>query len=196
MSTSEAVSNPKTVRRFPQWPRPKRTSGVGALPEIPRNSDSTTTFSLYLSHWQREISHARSVVKARARSVAVLAAAGSGVVAIFGAIAAAFATAPVPIVFGLLSTAVSSAVAVLVVWDQHFHHRELWIQRTQILNDLQRLRMRFEFEKPDDDGVAEFMGALQSILVRDQETWAAIQGSGQPRMGELRAPGLSAEPSR
>lgn len=74
-----------------------------------------------------------------------------------------------------------SATATLVaVWDGHFRHRALWIQRTLILNRMQRLQEQMKLAALVDAESArhrarEFAREREAILDFDLMTWLAIR---------------------
>lgn len=164
---------------------PSVPSGVSGPPRPPEDATSLQVVDHYVAWWEKEYARARRVVKKRASGVIISTSALTGFIAILGATSAALSSNVWIDVIGVATTAASALSAVLVAWDQHFHHRELWIQRSAVLHKLQLLRGDYEiasrlpwYRRRSHDRLAErLMNELQVVLSSDLETWARIQGN-------------------
>jgi hypothetical protein len=81
---------------------------------------------------------------------------------------------------GLISTLLAGAVAVVAAWDGHFRHRDLWVQRSLILQQLEQALRDAEIKRriPKlnwDDLALEAMTALDRILKEEIDSWASIR---------------------
>lgn len=153
-------------------------SGVRPPPKPPEGSRPEEVFDFYLTHWEGELARARRVVKKRASRAAIWTTALTGVTAVLGAVTVAASSDLVVDVIGVVVTISASASAVIVTWNEHFHHRELWIQRSAALNELQALRRRFELRKGKRCSSRKAMSLsreLEEILGRDLASWTRIQ---------------------
>lgn len=162
------------------------TSGVRS-PEPPAADLSRAeVLDHYLEGWEAEYARARRVVKRRASLVTIWTTSLSGLVAVFGAVSAALATDLWVEVISVMTTAASATAAVLLAWNAHFHHAELWVQRSGVLSQLQALRLDVELSKRSASGeegdgetkTTAFASALKEILKKDAEDWANIKRAG------------------
>jgi len=119
---------------------PHVASGVRPPPPVPANVDAIGVFQHYLSWAEEEFTRARHVVKRRSGHVVLISAAATALIAVLGA--------ATPITgwtwLGIATAALAGVVTVVERWDAHFRHRDLWIQRTIIVAELQRLKRDVE----------------------------------------------------
>ena len=79
-----------------------------------------------------------------------------------------------------MSTVLAGAVAVVAAWDGHFRHRDLWVQRSLILQQLEQALRDAEINKRRSGAVAdelavEAMSTLDRVLKEDIDSWASIR---------------------
>lgn len=161
-------------------------SGLNPPPKPPTAASSLEAVDHYVSWWEDEFARARRTVKRRAALVTIWTSILTGLIAVLGAASAALSANPWVDVFGIATTAASATSAVLVTWNQHFHHRELWIQRSAVLHELQNLRRQYEtmsrarwYNRRSPDRLARTIDRkLRSILASDLASWVKIQGAG------------------
>ena len=157
--------------------QPAESSGLRSPGEPPANARSIEVSKHYLDFYQADYARARQVVKSRANFVAVAAAALNGLIAVVGAAVAVFAQPWL----GLVSTLLASAIAVLMAWDGLFRHREMWIQRSAVLGELQALSRATNFRiatGEDEELVASnCMIRLNAILESDLTSWTQLRAS-------------------
>ena len=160
-------------------------SGVKAPEWADKGLDGLEAVGYYIFEWEKTYANARRVVKRRASKVTIWTTVITGAVAILGALSAALSDNLWVDLIGVSTTAASATAAVLLAWNQHFHHRELWVQRSGVLNEIQNLRLKYElasrrpwFQRPTKAHLARTLNAeLQQILARDLESWTQIQGA-------------------
>lgn len=176
------AANGNERKRAMKWR--SRPSGVVGPAPPPANLSALETVAYYLSHWETEFTRARRTVKRRAARVTIATTLLTGAVAVLGSLSASLSDDIRIDVIGIATTAASAASAVLVAWNEHFHHRELWVQRSEMLNELQSLRMQYELltrqhprvGRKRDHEAKELMNRLRELLRRDLDSWANIQG--------------------
>ncbi|MFG6445855.1 hypothetical protein ACFXQA_11360 [Microbacterium sp. P07] len=84
----------------------------------------------------------------------------------------------------IATTTVSAAIAVLLAWNDHFHHRDLWIQRSEVLGEINVVRRRFAMRsslpwylrRPADAEAVAALQELKDALTQDLQSWKRIQG--------------------
>ncbi|WP_067884437.1 SLATT domain-containing protein [Nocardia vaccinii] len=162
-------------RRPDREPSRARSSGLHS-PESPPAGADTLAISLhYLTFYRNEYQRSRVVVKTRAKRVVVWTAVANGLIAVVGAAVAVF-QAPW---LGLASTALAASIGVLTAWDGLYRHREMWVQRSVILGQLQALLRTTELRRAeggDHDALArETMRHLNAILEEDLEAWTSLR---------------------
>jgi len=156
------------------------TSGLRPPPHPPEGAAKIEILFHYLDHYEMDFGRARLVVKSRSSNVVVAVASANAAIAVFGALTAVSGLAAL----GVASTAFAGFVGIVTAWDSHFRHRELWVQRTLILSDVQALRRTMEMrraggENPDslaDEGMAR----LNAILEADMASWSEVRRLQQP----------------
>lgn len=158
-------------------------SGINSVEPPPPGSSPAQTVEHYLAGYEAQFKRARRTVKRRASGVTIWASILTGVVAVFGSISAVLSTDWISAAVAIATTVVSAAVAVLLAWNDHFHHRELWIQRSEVLAEINVLRRRFAMRSSlpwymrraeDRDAVAT-LEALNEVLQEDLKSWKRIQ---------------------
>lgn len=138
----------------------------------------------YLTFFENEFTRARRVVKGRARNVVVSTAILTALIAVLGALTAVLNLAWL----GIVSTAVAGAAGVIERWDALFRHREMWVQRSAVTSELQRLRREAEFlrasEGATDEVGKKVLTRLEEILSQDLDSWTGIRDLPQQRSVE------------
>lgn len=136
----------------------------------------------YLDWWEREFNRTRKVVKRRAAKVTIWTTVLTGIVAVFGAISASISNNPLQDLIAICTTGASATTAVLLAWNEHFHHKDLWIQRSQVLHQLQSLRIEYERASREAKSrrarqrLARALNErLTAVLAEDVEDWKSIQ---------------------
>jgi hypothetical protein len=155
--------------------RKKEPTGLRMPPSAPPGSDACEVAEHYLAFHENDFYRARSEVKKRSRRVVVGSAVLSGLIAVTGA---SIGIWNVP-QLGIATTAFAGLAGVLAAWDGHFRHRELWIQRSQVLGQLQMLRREFDLSLALGEDRAKLgswtLERLNGILQGDLETWLEIR---------------------
>ncbi|WP_146115204.1 SLATT domain-containing protein [Microbacterium sp. MYb66] len=159
-------------------------SGIDSVPPPSPGLSPSQIVEHYLDGYEQNFKRARRTVKRRASSVTIAASLLTGVVAVLGSISAVLATDWWSGGVAVATTLTSATVAVLLAWNDHFHHRELWIQRSAVLAQINDLRRGFAARKTRPwyrraTERAEANAALETlgdILREDLETWTRIQG--------------------
>jgi hypothetical protein len=146
------------TRRPDGEPRRARSSGLHS-PEPPPEGADTLEISLhYLTFYRNEWT-----------------AVANGLIAVVGAAVAVF-DAPW---LGLASTGLAASIGVLTAWDGLYRHREMWVQRSVILGQLQALLRTTELrraEGADRKTLARgTMRHLNAILEEDLEAWTSLR---------------------
>lgn len=153
-------------------------SGLRPIPAPSKGASSLEIAEHYLKQYESEFIRARQTVKSRARLAVWFSAIGAGSIGLLGAVSAAFATSLIPSVIGIVTALVGGSVAAVAAWDSHFHHKELWVQRSLVLNDLQRVRVRHEHSlssgaRPSKVAKSTLVD-LDDIMRRDVRAWSKI----------------------
>ncbi|WP_194290094.1 SLATT domain-containing protein [Nocardia macrotermitis] len=156
-------------------PRRTRSSGLHS-PEPPPEGADTLAISLhYLTFYRNEYQRSRVVVKTRAKRVVVWTAVANGLIAVLGAAVAVF-QAPW---LGLVSTGLAASIGVLTAWDGLYRHREMWVQRSVILGQLQALLRTTELRQAEGGDRKTLargtMRHLNAILEEDLEAWTSLR---------------------
>lgn len=154
---------------------PQVASGVRPPPPVPANADPIGVFQHYMCWAEKEFTRARHVVKRRSGHVVLISATATALIAVLGA--------ATPITgwtwLGIATAALAGLVTVVERWDAHFRHRDLWIQRTIILAQLQRLKRDVELSlatnQASDDIAKDAMARLNDILAEDVQSWGALR---------------------
>lgn len=163
---------------------PSRPSGIDSVsPPTPGSSPSSVA-DHYITQYELQFKRARRTVKRRASGVTIAASILTGSVAVLGAVSAVLAGDGLSIAVALLTTALSSTVTVLLAWNDHFHHRELWIQRSNVLAEINELRRSYSARealpwparRSERVAARDALDQLNAILRRDLESWRRIQG--------------------
>lgn len=80
---------------------------------------------------------------------------------------------------GLVSTALAGSIGVVNSWDGMFRERELWIQRSEMLGQIQLVKRTLQFrlacgDNPQD-AAADGFDVLNSVVSRDLEGWLGLR---------------------
>lgn len=152
-------------------------------PKQPDQEEPLDAMFYYLGWWETEFNRTRKVVKGRAAKVTIWTTILTGMVAILGAVSAALSNGPWPNAIAICTTAASATTAVLLAWNEHFHHKDLWIQRSQVLNELQTVRIEYERASREAKTrlsrkrlARKLNKRLTMILGKDVHDWKSIQG--------------------
>ncbi|MFG3520316.1 SLATT domain-containing protein [Nocardia nova] len=155
--------------------RGSHSSGLHSPPSPPSDADALTVSLHYLVYYRNEYERSRLVVKTRAKRVVVWTAVANGVIAVLGTAVAVFQAPWI----GLLSTGLAASIGVVTAWDGLYRHREMWIQRSVIIGQLQTLLRGVELRRAqheDRDVLArEAMIELNAILAEDLEAWTSMR---------------------
>lgn len=139
----------------------------------------------YLIFFEDDFARARRVVKGRARNVVVSTAILTALIAVVGALTAVFNLAWL----GIVSTIVAGAAGVIERWDALFRHREMWVQRSAVTFELQRLRREAEFWRATEGATPEvgqrILTRLEDILSQDLDSWTGLRDLPQQRSAEV-----------
>lgn len=160
-----------------------KPSGINSVPPPRPGSGPIEIVDHYLAGYEREFREARRTVKRRASRVTITTSILTGLVAVLGSVSAVLANDLASGLLAVATTATSATVAVLLAWNDHFHHRELWIQRSEILAEINSLQRRFAaratlpwYRRRSKDAQAQAaLRELEGILGRDLATWTRIQ---------------------
>lgn len=163
-----------------------RSTGLHTPPSPPGDADALDISLHYLGFYRDEFERTRVVVKTRARRVVVWTAAANGLIAVLGTAVAVF-SAPW---LGLFSTALAASIGVMSAWDGLYRHREMWVQRSVILGQLQAMLRTVELRRAQgadrDLLAAQTMAHLNEILADDLEAWTSLRRT-QPATRERAA---------
>lgn len=168
----------------------------GVVEEIPKFVDLTNkTEALdialtYLNYYRSEYADRRRSVKKRAWIAVVATATFNSGIAVVGAVVTFKGWSGL----GLVSTVLAGAVAVVAAWDGHFRHRDLWVQRSLILQQLEQALRDTEIKKRSGKHVwnelaLEAMSTLDRILKEDIDSWASIRKIDEVGRADSRAIG-------
>ena len=159
-------------------------SGIDSVSPPEPGASPTEIAEHYLAKYEDQFKAARRTVKRRASGVTISASVMTGLVAVLGAISAVLAGDALSIAVAIATTLLSATVSVLLAWNDHFHHRELWIQRSAVLAELNELRRDYASRttrpwyrrRRERAEAAMALNELSAILRRDLESWKRIQG--------------------
>ncbi|MBF6548835.1 SLATT domain-containing protein [Nocardia brasiliensis] len=158
-------------------------SGIRSPKSPPADADALDISVHHLTFYLAEYERSRLVVKMRARRVVVWTSVANGSIAVLGAAVAVFDATWI----GLLSTALAGFIGVLAAWDGLYRHREMWVQRSVILGQLQSLLRGTQLRQAlgeDRDTLARYaMLQLNAILEEDLEAWTSLRRT-QPASAE------------
>jgi hypothetical protein len=162
-----------------------KPSGVGRVPPPSEELSVTQSADYYIAAYEEQYRRARRVAKKRSSGTATAVSILSGCTTVLGAGGAFFSSDLPSAIIAILVTTLSASVAALNAWNNHFHHRELWLQRSTVLAEISQLRRDFSmrtrlgrWNRHSDDWEAKTaMEKLDAILRRDLESWTQIQGS-------------------
>jgi hypothetical protein len=153
----------------------RRSSGLHSPESPPPNADALGISLHYLAFYRDEYERSRVVVKTRAKRVVVWTAVANGLIAVAGTAVAVF-QAPW---LGLLSTGLAASIGVITAWDGLYRHREMWVQRSVILGQLQALLRTVELRQAEGEDrnllARETMLQLNEILEDDLEAWTSLR---------------------
>ncbi len=107
----------------------------------------------------------------------------TGALAVLGSIGALLSADWLSASIAIATTVISATVSVLLAWNDHFHHRELWIQRSTVLAEINSLHRRYAvnskqpwyMRRAANTEAAITLRKLDKILERDLESWTQIQ---------------------
>ncbi|MBF6171889.1 SLATT domain-containing protein [Nocardia blacklockiae] len=154
---------------------PAHSTGLHSPQSPPPDADPLGISLHYLHLFRDEYERSRFVVKTRAKQVVVWTAVANGLIAVLGTAIAVY-DAPW---LGLLSTGLAASIGVITAWDGLYRHREMWVQRSVILGQLQTLLRSTELRQAtgeDRDVLArETMRELNEILEEDLEAWTSLR---------------------
>lgn len=143
-------------------------------PPVPTGAAPIEIVLHYIGFYEADYARARRVVKRRAREVVVGTAVATGSIAVLGAAIAVWHASWL----GVVSTGLAAAVSVLAAWEGLARHRQLWIQRSLILNRVQQLKRTVEYRRARGDNeqalADEAMKELNDLLKDDVESWASV----------------------
>ncbi|WP_141681197.1 SLATT domain-containing protein [Mycobacterium malmoense] len=144
--------------------------------DVQHQSDALAIAITYLTYYRSLFAERRRTVKKRARNAVVATATFNAGIAVVGAVVTLTGWSGL----GLASTVLAGAVAVVAAWDGHFRHRDLWVQRSVILQQLEQVLRDVEIKKrgsgiPWNELALEAMSTLDRILKEDIDSWASIR---------------------
>ncbi|MBF6329195.1 SLATT domain-containing protein [Nocardia transvalensis] len=152
-----------------------RSTGLRSPSAPPADADALGIGLYYLGFYRDEYDRSRLVVKSRAERVVVWTAVANGLIAVLGTAIAVF-SAPW---LGLVSTGLAASIGVLAAWDGMYRHREMWVQRSVILGQLQALLRNIELRQAQGEDrnvlARETMLHLNAILEEELEAWTALR---------------------
>ena len=130
----------------------------------------------YLTYYRSEFVNRRRAVKRRAWIAVVATATFNAGIAVVGAVVTLTRWSRL----GIVSTVLAGAVAVVAAWDGHFRHRDLWVQRSLILQQLEQALRDAEINKRRSGAVAdelavEAMSTLDRVLKRTSTAGQAFE---------------------
>jgi hypothetical protein len=163
--------------------RQSAPSGINSVEPPAKGSLPHQAIEHYLNGYELQYKDARRVAKKRASRVTLAIAILTGCLTTLGSFGALLATDAISAGIAVTTTVVSAAIAVLLAWNDHFHHRQLWIQRSGVLAQLNELRRDYAFESaqagprgvPSRRVSERAMRHLNDILADDLDEWRQIQ---------------------
>ena len=82
-------------------------------------------------------------------------------------------------ILGVTTTGLSALSAVLLTWNDHFHHRDLWAVRSIVLNRLEQLELDYQSARENQTAnYDELRARLDRILKDALREWLRLQGRG------------------
>jgi hypothetical protein len=154
-------------------------TGLRHPPPPSDDLDKVGVVKHYLDHFESEFARTRGEAKKRSRRAVVWQALLGGGATVVSATAAALSTEVLPTIFGVLVALISATAAGIAVWDGHFRHEQLWVQRTLVLGEITRVRIAFEVDRRSDESraTAFALSELNRVLRLDISTWMALRGA-------------------
>lgn len=129
----------------------------------------------YLDYYEKEFAKTRLTAKNRFKYITLWNSFAAALIALTGAIVAVWNSTWL----GLLSTALAGSIGVVNSWDGMFRERELWIQRSEMLGQIQLVKrtLQFRLARGDDpqDAAADGFDVLNSVVSRDLEGWLGLR---------------------
>lgn len=187
----ESISNPLTPAAVlvqthvtvnqveaPMKKRTQLSDGVNPMPAVEPGTKPLDIIQKAIEHWLDQYARARLVAKDRAARVMLVTSILSGVISVLGAINVALADNVLAIAFSALTTVCAATSGILVAWNEHFRHRDLWIIRSTTVFDLDRLQTEFTMAR--EDGTAEpeyFHQKLNAVLDDALKAWLDLHGA-------------------
>ncbi|MFD8347740.1 MULTISPECIES: SLATT domain-containing protein [unclassified Streptomyces] len=154
----------------------QKFTGMRPMEPPPADSDALGVTTHYLSHFRKEYTRTRELMKKKARRSTVGIAALNGLIAVLGVAVAAWRDYAAWL--GLASTAVAGVVGVISAWSGLMRHHELWQQRSLILAELQRIIRNVERREASGDDrqliAREAMELLDATLSQDASNWGSL----------------------
>lgn len=163
-----------------------KASGLRPPKEPPADADAFDVVMHHLRHWESEFARARHVVKQRASHVVVGVSSATALIAVVGSATAILGWSWM----GILSAALAGVASVLSAWDGLFRHRDLWLQRSLVLGQLQGIHREADLaralEPNERNRIAqEIHTALNDVLADDLMSWSELRAksaSGRPQV--------------
>jgi hypothetical protein len=166
-----------TVNWFKRDGVPRDSDGLKPPKPVPVGTPEADVFRIRLEHWIGEYFKGRVIVKRRASRVLLATTSITGLIAVLGGVMALLAGSNLPVqIIAVATTALSALSAVLLAWDTHFRHRELWAIRSVTLNRLQELQLEYESTRNESPDYSALRGRLDVILRDALQEWLRVQG--------------------
>ncbi len=154
----------------------QKFTGMRPTEPPPAGSDALEVTTHYLSHFRKEYTRTRELMKKKARRTTVGIAALNGLIAMLGVAVAAWRDYAAWL--GLASTGVAGVIGVITAWSGLMRHHELWQQRSLILAELQRIIRNAERREAAGDDrqliAQEAMELLDATLSQDASNWGSL----------------------
>lgn len=140
----------------------------------------------YLDFYEEEYAKTRLTAKNRFKYVTLWNSFAAALIALTGAIVAVWNSTWL----GLVSTALAGSIGMANAWDGMFRERELWIQRSEMLGQLQLVKRTVQFrlaaEGNREDAARDGFEMMNTVMSRDLEGWMGLrqensQGTTTPR---------------
>jgi hypothetical protein len=160
------------------------SSGQRSPGSPPTDATPFGVYGFYLEFYVKDFTRTRLVVKRRATSVVVWSAILTAVTGLVGALISLSGLAWL----GIITVASSAAVTALATWDSHFRHRELWAQRSGILNELQAMQRDYALaiatKRTSEEDARSGLEKLGALLSQDLTSWLELR----KRVGDSTGP--------
>lgn len=164
-------------------------SGIRLPTRPPEGSSPLEVAQHYVRFYEREIARTRRVLKRRATLVVVVTAVSNAAIAIVGSATAAWNIPQL----GVVSAVLAGVITVVAAWDGLYRHREHWVLRSAVLNQLNALNRSVELRAAlaqDHQTIAiDAMNQVDEIMAADQTAWNEL------RKRQLAPSNMPTEPS-